>query len=154
LFAGAFALVALALGFWSIAERPGLLGRDDNARNVIAERQIRRGTIFDRNGAILAETDFDADGFAVRSYPRPETAAVVGYYSLRYGLGGAEDLLDSTLRGVAYLTPSQTFLNQLLHRPQLGGDARLTLDTNAQQAAMAGLGSRRGAVVAIDAVNG
>jgi peptidoglycan glycosyltransferase len=151
----AFLMVALALGWWGIARRDVLLARDDNPRLVLEEQRIRRGTILDRNGVVLAETRLDADGeIATRRYPHPEAAPVVGYYSLRYGVGGIEAEYDDALRGITALTPAERLLNGVLHRPQIGSDVQLTLDLTVQQAAEAALGTRQGAVVVVSVPDG
>ncbi len=121
----AFLLLALALGRWSIAS-PALVARDDNPRRVFAEQLIQRGSIFDRNDQVLAETIPYSDTL-VRRYPFMAAAPVVGYYSLNYGAAGVEEALDEVLRG------PRDSLDQLLHRRQSGQGVRTTLDSHAQQ---------------------
>jgi peptidoglycan glycosyltransferase len=151
----AFLLVALALGYWGLARRETLLARDDNPRLVLEEQRIRRGQILDRSGIVLAETHIDPQsGFVTRLYGHPEAAPATGYYSLRYGVGGIEAAYDDVLRGDAALTPSQRWLDSVLHRPQFGGDVQLTLDLTIQQAAEEALGPQRGAIVVLNASNG
>ena len=154
-FLGAFTLLALALGFWSIVLGNSLLARDDNPRLVLAEQRIQRGLIVDRNDNILAETRLSpVGGRAERLYPYPVASPVVGYYSLRYGVGGIEAEYDDLLRGDLALTPTQHFLNTILHRYQVGGDIRLTLDATIQQAAADALQSHTGAVVVLSVPSG
>src|SRR6185436_18780915 len=131
----AFALVAGALGYWTVVARAEVLARQDNPRNVLAEQQIQRGGILARDDQVLAYTQFNGDGIAVRIYPHIEAASVVGYSSLRYGVSGIEAESDDILRGTAFLDPTQTLINQILHRPLVGGDVRLTLDLTVQEAA-------------------
>ncbi len=153
-FLAAFAIVALALGYWGITARDDLLTRQDNPRNVLAEQQIQRGQILDRNGVVLAETHISSDGIAARRYPYPQTASVVGYYSLRYGVGGIEAEYDPALRGTQFLSPSQSLLDRTLHRPLVGGDVRLTLDLAVQKTTALALEKQQGAAVVLDAVTG
>jgi peptidoglycan glycosyltransferase len=148
-----FALIAASLFYWQVARSPGLVVREDNPRLVQAELRVRRGRLFDRHGEILADSDLlpDPTGLAnvvQRRYPQSEVPHVAGYYSLRYGTGGAEAAFDSTLRG--QLTP----LDQLLHRAQVGHDVALSIDLAAQRAADQALGERRGAVVLLDVATG
>lgn len=151
----AFAIVALALGYWNILRGAELLARPDNPRAVLAERRIQRGQILDRNGAVLAGTAVDAQsGFATRQYPYPEASPVVGYYSLRYGTGGIEAAYDGTLRGDISLSATDRILNGLLHRPQVGGDVRLTIDLALQQTADQLLEGFTGAVVLLNVPQG
>jgi peptidoglycan glycosyltransferase len=148
-----FALVAASLLYWQVVRAPELAARDDNPRLVQAELQVQRGRLLDRHGDVLAYSDLLPDasgrgGEVRRLYPWLEAAHVVGYYSLRYGTGGAEAAFDSPLRG--QLTP----LEQLLHRPQVGRDVALSLDLSAQRAADQALGGRHGAVLLLDAATG
>lgn len=151
----AFTIVALALGYWSMVQGDELLARTDNPRRILAERRIRRGQILDRHGAVLAESRVDPEtGFTSRHYPYPDAAATIGYSSLRYGVSGVEAAYDSLLRGEPSPGTLDALLISLLHRPQIGGDVRLTIDLAIQQAADRALGDRAGAVVVLTAPQG
>ena len=150
---GAFATVGLLAGYWSLWRAPGLLVREDNPRRVVAEQHIQRGEILDRDGVVLAQT-LIIDGVATRGYPVPGMAPVVGYYSLRYGTSGIEGQFDSLLRGDTTDNTWQRLWSDLLHRDQVGGDIRLTLDADVQQAAANLLEGRQGAVVVLDVPSG
>jgi len=148
-FSLAFALIGLALGYWGVVRGPELLAREDNPRAVVAEQQIRRGAILAHDGAVLAT------GLAgERQYPKPAFAPVVGYYSIRYGSDGVEAAYDAALRGDAFMAPGDLELNGLLHREQVGGDVRLTIDPAIQVAAMQALEGRAGAIVAVSVPEG
>ncbi len=151
----AFVVVALALGYWSVIRHDELLARDDNPRLVLAERRIRRGQILDRRGEVLAETRIDPlSGLGARVYPYPGVAPVIGYYSLRYGVGGVEATYDEVLRGEAFSSPWERQIDALLHIPPMGGDVLLTLDLDVQQAANEALDGRKGAIVVLGAKQG
>lgn len=148
-------LLALAIltGYWQAARGPSLAARDDNPRLVLAERQIPRGAILDREGQPLAFSQNSPDGY-VRQYPEPAAEPVVGYYSLRYGVGGAEAAFDGDLRGTAGRTRLDAWMDNLLHRIPPGRPVRLTLDLPAQRAAGAALGDHAGAVVVLSVPEG
>ncbi len=113
-----------------------------------------RGRILDRFGAVLAYSEED-DGRFRRVYPEPSVAPVVGYYSpLQYGSAGVEDAYDGVLSGEELTGPRGWFEREVLGRPQAGGDIRLTLDLDLQQAATELLGESPGAVVLIDVRTG
>lgn len=152
----AFVVVALALGYWGLVRQDELLGRVDNPRRIASERRIQRGQIVDRNGVVLAETLVDeASGIATRYYPFADMAAhVVGYYSLQYGVSGVEAQYDAFLRGDTALEPLRRLSNELLHRPQVGGDVQLTLDATIQRTADQALGGQRGAIVVLSVPQG
>lgn len=149
----AFGGVALVAGYWSLIRPAGLLAREDNPRLVLAEQQVQRGQILDRDGVVLARTIFNGDE-AQREYPVPAAAPAVGYYSLRYGTSGIENAQDPLLRGQTARTAWQQLWNDLLHRPSIGGDVRLTLDADVQQAAADALKGYHGAVVVVEVPSG
>lgn len=148
-FLAAFGLVALTLGYWGIIRSADLLAREDNPRLVLAEQQIQRGQILARDGTVLA-----TGSVIERHYPEPEAAPVVGYYSLRYGSDGIEGAYDEVLRGDTFLNVADREWNRLLHRDQVGGDVRLTLDVAIQAAAMEALEGRVGAIMVVDVSEG
>lgn len=145
----AFILIALALGYWGVVRGPALLAREDNPRLVLAEQQIRRGAILAADGMVLASGLADD-----RQYPEPAFAPAVGYYSIRYGGDGIEGIYDDILRGDAFLSPADLELNLLLHREQVGGDVRLTINPSVQLAAMRALEGRLGAIVVVSVTEG
>jgi peptidoglycan glycosyltransferase len=151
----ALALVALALGYWGLVRRESLLTRDDNPRRVLEEQRIQRGQILDRHGVPLTTAEIEPESRVVtRYYPHPAVAPVVGYYSLQYGVGGIEAEYDDLLRGNTTLTPGERLFNQWLHRSQAGGDVRLTIDVDVQQAVQAALAGHSGAAVVLTVPEG
>ena len=151
----AFAIVALTLGYWGLVRSESLLAREDNPRRILDEQRVRRGTIYDRNGRVLAETVVNPDtGLASREYVSPSVAPVVGYYSLRFGVGGVEAAQDDFLRGVGLLDARQELVRDLLHEPPVGGDVRLTIDLDAQTTAARLLEGQAGAIVVLSVPDG
>jgi peptidoglycan glycosyltransferase len=67
-----------------------------------------------------------------------------------------EAAYDDVLRGEAssILPPAQVVANRWLHRDPVGGDVRLTIDLEMQQAAGAALAGERGAVVLVEVPSG
>ena len=125
-----------------------------NPRLQIDDLSIRRGRVFDRNGALLADTVFSGDT-ARRVYPDPESAYVVGYFSpLLYGKAGLEAVYDKQLAGEEGNNPLLRSLNDLLDRPPEGLDLHLTLDAELQRSAHQLLDGRPGAAVLIDVKTG
>jgi peptidoglycan glycosyltransferase len=114
-------------------------------------KQVRRGTIYDWRGTVLAETD-ERD-LTRRLYPfGPACCHVVGYTHPRYGTAGIEHAADATLSGYSFanLAELDRFGRNLLdHRTAAGGDIRLTLDAELQRKAYALMADRKGAVVVL-----
>ena len=136
LFAGMlilFGLVGGIAGYWAIVGPETILERDDNPRLVERRAGILRGEIFDRNGTVLVTSVQADDGFVYRQYHYPSMYSTLGYYSLRYGEGGAESAFNEILNGDSRSRGLGDFLNEgLLHLPREGTDIRLTLDLEVQ----------------------
>jgi peptidoglycan glycosyltransferase len=118
----------------------------------VATSAITRGSILDRNGAILAVTK---DGRRV--YANPDLGLIVGYTSRLYGTTGIEQSFDRYLSGASTRSPQAILQARLLGTQLQSGsvaDIRLTLDSNLQQVAQTALGDKPGAVVLLDPQTG
>jgi penicillin-binding protein A len=112
---------------------------------------IRRGSIYDREGNILAE-DQGSFGDYRRVYVDPSLAHVLGYTSaLRTGVSGLEAKYNRELLG--YNRP-ETEIDRMLHRPYQGSSLVLTIDPDIQRAASDALAGRPGAAVVLDGKTG
>jgi peptidoglycan glycosyltransferase len=125
-----------------------------NPRVQVADLEARRGRVFDRHGAVLADTLFEGDTVR-RVYPDPESAYVVGYFSpLLYGKAGLEATYDDELAGSDGNNAILRNVDALLDRPPEGLDLRLTLDAELQREAHRLLAGRPGAAVLLDVETG
>lgn len=137
---------------WQIfgSRSPDLL-RFIRRHNNRASVDVRRGSILDRNGSILAIDDpSSATG---RRYPLGAAAAhVVGYFDVKYGMTGVEKAADETLTGSG-ATPIEEIARLgrgiVESRPLEGRDVSLTLDARLQRKCHSLLSGKRGAVVAM-----
>lgn len=115
-------------------------------------RTITRGSIYDRNGRLLATDVRDATGETARFYTEPSLAHSVGYVSgLRTGVTGLELRYNATLLG---LDRPDAQIEQMLNKPITGSDLILTIDSYVQRAAESALSGRAGSVVVLDASTG
>lgn len=147
--------IALAASYWAIIGQDSILNREDNPRLVEAEARIQRGSLYDRNGQLLAQTVSDEAGRLQRQYHYPETSAFTGYFSLRYGTGGAESAYDADLRGDTLPdTVAQHFETDALHRAVRGNDVRLTLNLAVQQTLVNQMATMNGAAVVMRVPDG
>ncbi len=147
-------LVGLSATYWAVAGDDSLLRREDNPRLIEAQARIQRGGLYDRHSQLLAETVISDAGLA-RRYLNPSTYSLTGYYSLRYGVGGAEAAFDEVLSGSrADETLADYFNSKVLHLPQVGGDIMLTIDAGIHDALVQAIGGDTGAAVVLDAQTG
>lgn len=157
LLAGALAcllVIGLSATYWAIAGGRSLLLRDDNPRKFLALAAIQRGSIYDRKDRLLAETVAGSSALQ-RHYPRPAAYSAVGYYSLRFGAGGAEAAYDDLLSGTRQVRSlGDYFERNLLRTPQIGSDIRLSIDADLQLSLAAAMGDARGAAVVLNAWTG
>ncbi len=118
-----------------------------NKRQWDDEKYVKRGSIYDRNGVVLAETEIDGDK-RIRKYPKGHLYShVIGYYSQVYGKTLLEMEYDKELLGHGDINIS---FNEI----RSGYDLNLTIDHNLQSYAYDCLGKRKGAIVAIEPATG
>lgn len=149
LFLGLFFLAAATLFYWQVVDARQLINRPDNLRLYQARQGIHRGTIYDRNGLVLAQTTF-SNGVPTRTYPYPSLGPLLGYYSSRYGSAGLESAYNDYLNGQGALQPIDNTVRRLLHEPIIGDDLRLTIDARIQQIVTSAMGTGPGACVVED----
>ena len=151
-----FMLIGGGTVYWTVLQHDNLLARDDNPRKVLAELNLIRGTIYDRNGEQLAysvEGDSASLG-AIRVYPHPEVVAAVGHYSYQFGESGLEEGFDSWLRGEQLRDAFAIWQDDLLNRPTIGGDVQSTLDLELQQTLFNAMQPYQGAALVVHVPSG
>ena len=143
--------------YWQTWAAAGLADRQDNAIKRVAEFQIDRGLIFSfvprARLARNVERTVDAKTLYFRRYPRgPLTAHVVGYSTAGRSRTGLERSLNDylTASNASLATAVDNALDELRGRTIEGTDVVTTLDLTAQEVAAEQLGSRCGALVALD----
>jgi len=115
-----------------------------NRRTWEDEARIQRGSIFDRNGILLARTEVDGHGNNVRQYPHGRLySGVIGYSSPVYGRTQLEMSFDANLMG-------RGGINLTLGENRRGFDLHLTIDHELQRFAREQLGNRHGAIIALE----
>jgi peptidoglycan glycosyltransferase len=148
-----FAVLVLAMSWWQVVVAAPLEARPDNPALIAAHRSQPRGTIFDRNGTVLASTAV-IDGLARRTYLDTASTHLLGYASLRYGTAGVERAWDELLVGLRDPNPLHDIVNDVLQRPPVPHDLVLTVDHRLQALAAQQLSGSIGAIVAIDPSTG
>jgi peptidoglycan glycosyltransferase len=147
-------LYALLFGFtsyWSIFDANSLEANSANRRPLLEEQQIKRGTIFARDGSVIAVSKPRGEGdnqIFVRRYPEGALYGnPIGYSFVERGRVGFELAHNDEL--VGNKTEFLSILDELQGHQQEGDNIQSALDPAAQRAAVDGLAGRRGAVVAM-----
>lgn len=148
-----FTVLVVVMSWWQVVAAASLQARPDNPALIAAHRSQPRGTIFDRQGTILASTAV-VDDLARRTYLDQASTHLLGYASLRYGTAGIERAWDELLIGLRDPNPLHDVVNDILQRPPEPHDLVLTVDHRLQAFAAAQLGGSIGAVVALDPASG
>jgi peptidoglycan glycosyltransferase len=150
----AFAVLAAGAGYWQVADSQQLASRPDNPSVIAAGRRTLRGPIVDRTGAWLARSTRDQNGEAMRVYRDPSISSVVGYASSQFGTAGLEHTYNEELLGLTTGDPLSGLAAKLFPAQSSVLGLQLSLDLRLQKAAVAGLGSDRGAIVMMDPTTG
>lgn len=154
----AFVVLFLALMcyivYFNIVRAKTIVNSPYNQRQDAFADRIIRGTITDRAGNVLAETQVTEDGTEVRNYPYgPAFAHVVGYSNSHTGKSGLESVENFEL-----LTSNSFFLEKIANdfkgQKNMGDTVVTTLDANLQQAAYNALGDNKGGIVVMEASTG
>ena len=142
------------LVYFNVVRAKTVVNNPHNERQDNFAEQVVRGAITDRNGNVLAETQWAEDGSEYRVYPYGDIFAhVVGYSNPELGKTGLESVENFHL-----LTSNAFFLEKLKNEFQdqkdMGDTVVTTLDANLQQAAYNAMGANKGAVVVMEASTG
>lgn len=136
--------------YFNIVRAKTIVNSPYNKRQEAFADRVIRGSIVDRKGNILAETEEGPDGKQNRSYPYGAAfAQVVGYSYPSSGSSGLEAVENFEL-----LTSNAFFVeklaNEFKNKKNKGDTVVTTLDANLQQAAYQAMGDNKGAVVVME----
>ncbi|MDQ1369970.1 MAG: penicillin-binding protein [Acidimicrobiaceae bacterium] len=144
------------LNYVQVVRATGLDHNRLNTRLALAKFTTKRGDINSADGVILAHSQPTSDSFKYqRTYPTNDLfGQVTGYFSFTYGLEGAERTFDADLTGANAPFQLPKSLKDLTVKQDRSQTVTLTLSNKLQQLAKTQLGSRKGAVVALDPSTG
>jgi cell division protein FtsI/penicillin-binding protein 2 len=126
-----FAL-ALVTGWWAVIRSNDLQLRNDNARNLISARYVKRGSFLDRNDQEITSINGSVGNY-IYNIQYPSLSNTIGYYDYTYGTSNLEDKYNDYLSGQKGYPSSQIWFNYLLYnQPLPGRNVKLTLDLNMQ----------------------
>lgn len=143
------------LSYLQVFKAGDLRNQAGNKRVILTEYSRERGPILLGSQAIAKSVPTTDNLKYLREYGDGSTyASITGFYSLVYGATGIESQANDILAG----NDSRFFVDRLqqlfANREPKGGAIRLSIDPDAQDAAMKALNGRTGAVVAIDPTTG
>lgn len=125
-----------------------------NRRQWEREANTVRGSVYDRNGTVLAISRIEDDK-QVREYPFGAMYShVIGYNSRNYGKSMLEAQYNDVLLGINELSPVMDIKDKLSGDKKLGNNLYITIDQKLQAAAHKLMEGKRGAVVAIEPKTG
>ena len=149
-----FLILVIYLTYFTLFQAPDIVNSSYNQRVWEKEERILRGTIYDRNGAVLAESKQTGDN-QQRIYPHGSLYAhTIGYNSRTYGKTNIE------LRFNDYLLKTQSVIEVLKNEQgskadfDKGANLSLTFDNGMTKLAAQLLGKDNGSVVALNPVTG
>ncbi|WP_129664371.1 peptidoglycan D,D-transpeptidase FtsI family protein [Phytoactinopolyspora endophytica] len=133
-----------------------LNARGDNRRVIIDEYARARGPILTRDDVPMAVSEDVGGEFQfLREYPEGELyAPLTGFYSYQYQRSALERAQNDILSGDDDRLFVRRLIDLVTGEEPKGGAVKTTIDSAAQEAAYEGLGSDKGAVVAIDVQTG
>jgi peptidoglycan glycosyltransferase len=150
-----FGLLIANANYVQVFEGDKLRADPGNTRVLLDEYERQRGTIVVEGRAIAESVPTDDKLKYLRRYPKGSLyAPVTGFYSLIYGATGIEQAENGFLSGSDNRLFTRRLSALLTGRDPRGGNVVLTLNRQAQEAAVKGLGNRAGAVVAMDPSTG
>jgi penicillin-binding protein A len=154
---GLLAVLVVMTTYWQTWASASLAARQDNAIRRVAEFSIDRGLIFAfeprRRLARNRERTVGGKTLFFRRYPYgPLTAQVVGYSTVGRSRTGLERSLNDylTAANANLSTAVNRALDELKGKPVKGNNVVTNIDLGAQKVALDELGTKCGAVVALD----
>lgn len=151
-FVGLFIALMGYFVYFNVVLSADVINNPYNSRQDLFADRIIRGKILARDGEVLAETKVASDGAEIRNYPYANMFSHVIGYSIN-GKAGVELLGNfSLLRSNAFI--AERISNEFKGEKNIGDNLVTTLDVAVQKAAYDALGSRKGAVVAVEPSTG
>lgn len=147
-----FAALFVNLNYLQVLRADDLAEDTRNTRRLIAEYDVRRGSIIAGDGQTELARVEDTGGRLrfQRVYEHGELFAhVTGFHSFIYGRSQVEQAHNDILSGGAAEAFARNLTDLLAGREPVGEDVVTTVRPSVQAAARAALGEQRGAVVAL-----
>src|SRR3954471_11156277 len=146
-----FGALLVNANWLTVVHAKALHNKPGNTRVLLSELRHQRGLIVAGNVTVARSVPSDDKYKYKRVYPQgPEYAPITGYFTILPSATGIEQAQNSILSGDDDRLFVRRVSDLLTGRTPRGGTVVLTVDPKAQDAAWKGLGSKTGAVVALD----
>lgn len=146
-----FVALFVQLNRLQLVQQEELQANPANNRQIERDFSRERGSIFTRDGTIIATSvEVDDDLERERTYPEGDLYAhTTGYFSFQFGADGLERVYNDELAGQ---TTAQRFdsLADIFQDRDTTANLTVTLRHDVQVVAKEALGDRKGSVVALD----
>ncbi len=148
-----FVILFLQLNYLQVVRADKLANDPGNSRKTTRDFNRERGVIQTADGVVVANSVPTSGAFErLRQYPEPELFAhITGFFSFTFGTDGVERAYHNDLAGRSIRLQN---LPDILSEQVRTGNVTLTLRKSLQQVARDALGPRKGAVVALNPVDG
>lgn len=149
-----FLSLAVYLTYFGVFKAPELEKSVYNQRLYDKEEEVKRGTIYDTNKTVLAESKMTDEG-QKREYPYGKIYAhVIGFNSRTYGRSKIELAYNDYLTGSNELGQALNLASVMAGGEKSGFDITLTIDHKLQQYAYDLLGKKNGSIIVMDTKSG
>lgn len=152
IFAALFVALICNMGYFVATSRQEMINNSYNSRQEILLSQNYRGSIYSRDGEVLAQTLIDVEQNETRVYPFANLFSHVIGYSIR-GRMGVESLANYYLINTDIRLSSKV-ANDMAGVKNPGDNVYTTLDVQLQQIADDQLDIHRGAIVVTEVSTG
>lgn len=126
-----------------------------NKRQFAREDKTIRGTIYDRNGVVLAETQVGEDGAMKRLYTHNRLYShIIGYSSKQYGKAGIESYYNDQLLALTGDNTVAKIKESITGERIKGHNLLLTVEHELQKKAESLLNGKTGSIVAMNPKTG
>ena len=150
-----FLSIIIYLTYIQIFRADAIAQNPFNKRQWAVEDKTIRGSIYDRNGIILAETKVLGDGTMKRLYNYDGLYShIIGYSSRQYGKTGVEFYYNGELLALTGDNTVAKIKETVTGQPIKGHSLTLTLDHNLQRKAEQLLRGKMGSIVAMNPKTG
>lgn len=148
-----FVLFVGYLSYFQLFKATTIADNSYNKRLTVDESSVRRGSIFDGDGILLAESRYGDNAYE-RFYEYGRLYShVIGYSSKQYGKTGLERSRNSQLLNIGAETPLAKLKEKVLTQ-EAGNDLKLTLLHHVQKRAYDQLTGHKGSIVAMNPKTG